>query len=137
MLCQGCMSTRTPWSPGVTLRLRVMTPWTARSHADAAQPARSWILPEARKTPNVSFKQVMKLLPVGIFTAAAHAGAVFSLSAGAVSCAPHPPHGQDQLRASLPPGPCLSDNPRRLWPRPHIRNLAQPPPAPSPSALLK
>jgi len=27
----------------------------------------------------------MKLLPVGLFTAAAHAGAVFSLSAGAVS----------------------------------------------------
>lgn len=46
-----------------------------------------WILPEARKAPAITFTQVMKLAPVGFFTAAAHAGAVFSLSAGAVSFA--------------------------------------------------
>merc|ERR1719424_1617585 len=46
-----------------------------------------WILPEARKAPAITFTQVMKLAPVGFFTAAAHAGAVFSLSAGAGSFA--------------------------------------------------
>ncbi len=46
-----------------------------------------WIAPEARPTPAASLKQVLALAPLGFFAAAAHAGAVFSLSAGAVSFA--------------------------------------------------
>lgn len=46
-----------------------------------------WFAPEARPTPKITFAQFMKLAPLGFFAAAAHAGAVFSLSAGAVSFA--------------------------------------------------
>jgi solute carrier family 35 protein E1 len=44
-----------------------------------------WAAPEARAKPNMSFAQVMKLAPLGFWAAAAHAGAVFAMSAGAVS----------------------------------------------------
>jgi len=44
-----------------------------------------WIAPEARPMPKMTFAQVMKLAPLGFFAAAAHAGAVFAMSAGAVS----------------------------------------------------
>jgi solute carrier family 35 protein E1 len=46
-----------------------------------------WFAPEARASPKMTFSQVMKLAPLGFCAAAAHAGAVFSLSAGAVSFA--------------------------------------------------
>jgi len=44
-----------------------------------------WVAPEARAPPKLTFAQFMKLAPLGFFTAAAHAGAVFAMSAGAVS----------------------------------------------------
>jgi len=44
-----------------------------------------WAAPEARPRPNMTFAQVMKLAPLGFWAAAAHAGAVFAMSAGAVS----------------------------------------------------
>ena len=46
-----------------------------------------WLAPEARKPPTANAKQILKLAPLGLFAAAAHAGAVFSISAGAVSFA--------------------------------------------------
>ena len=46
-----------------------------------------WAAPEARPAPKTTFSQLLKLAPLGFFAAAAHAGAVFSLSAGAVSFA--------------------------------------------------
>merc|ERR1711990_413529 len=39
----------------------------------------------ARPRPTLTFAQVMQLAPLGFFAAAAHAGSVFALSAGAVS----------------------------------------------------
>jgi len=44
-----------------------------------------WVLPDARKPPTLSFQQFMKLAPLGFFAAAAHAGAVYAMTAGAVS----------------------------------------------------
>ena len=44
-----------------------------------------WIAPEARAQPKITFAQFVKLAPLGFFAAAAHAGAVFAMSAGAVS----------------------------------------------------
>jgi len=44
-----------------------------------------WVAPEARKKPTITFGQFMQLAPLGFATAAAHAGAVFAMSAGAVS----------------------------------------------------
>lgn len=44
-----------------------------------------WIAPEARTQPKITFAQFVKLAPLGFFAAAAHAGAVFAMSAGAVS----------------------------------------------------
>jgi len=44
-----------------------------------------WVLPDARKPPSLSFKQFMMLAPLGFFAAAAHAGAVYAMTAGAVS----------------------------------------------------
>jgi len=44
-----------------------------------------WAAPEARAKPKMSFAQFMSLAPLGFFAAAAHAGAVFAMSAGAVS----------------------------------------------------
>ena len=46
-----------------------------------------WIAPEARPMPKLSFNQILKLAPMGFYAAAAHCGAVYSLSAGAVSFA--------------------------------------------------
>lgn len=44
-----------------------------------------WLAPEARKKPTITFSQLMKVAPLGLCAAAAHAGAVFAMSAGAVS----------------------------------------------------
>ena len=44
-----------------------------------------WAAPEARAKPKMTFSQVVALAPLGFFAAAAHAGAVFAMSAGAVS----------------------------------------------------
>jgi len=44
-----------------------------------------WLAPEARTRPKITFGQFMSLAPLGFFAAAAHAGAVFAMSAGAVS----------------------------------------------------
>jgi len=44
-----------------------------------------WLAPDARKAPTVTVKDVVKLLPVSLCAAGAHAGSVFALSAGAVS----------------------------------------------------
>jgi len=44
-----------------------------------------WAAPDARAKPNCSFAQIMKLAPLGFWAAAAHSGAVFAMSAGAVS----------------------------------------------------
>merc|ERR1740129_1967127 len=46
-----------------------------------------WIAPDARKRPNMSFKDYVKTLPVGITSAGAHAASVFALGAGSVSFA--------------------------------------------------
>jgi solute carrier family 35 protein E1 len=46
-----------------------------------------WLAPDARKRPNISFKDYVKTLPVGAMTAGAHAASVFALSAGSVSFA--------------------------------------------------
>jgi len=44
-----------------------------------------WAAPEARTRPKITFAQFMQLAPLGFFAAGAHAGAVFAMSAGAVS----------------------------------------------------
>jgi len=44
-----------------------------------------WVAPEARERPKVTFAQFVSLAPLGFCAAAAHAGAVFAMSAGAVS----------------------------------------------------
>merc|ERR1719453_2116844 len=44
-----------------------------------------WIAPDARAPPKITFAQFMKVAPLGFFTAAAHAGAVYAMTAGAVS----------------------------------------------------
>jgi solute carrier family 35 protein E1 len=44
-----------------------------------------WAAPEARAAPKMTMKQVMQLAPLGFFAAAAHAGAVYAMTAGAVS----------------------------------------------------
>jgi len=44
-----------------------------------------WVAPEARALPKITFSQFVSLAPLGFFAAAAHAGAVFAMSAGAVS----------------------------------------------------
>jgi len=46
-----------------------------------------WLAPDARKRPEISFKDYVKTLPVGAMTAGAHAASVFALSAGSVSFA--------------------------------------------------
>jgi len=46
-----------------------------------------WAAPDARKLPKVTVDDVIKMLPVGICAAGAHAGSVFALGAGAVSFA--------------------------------------------------
>ena len=44
-----------------------------------------WAAPEARKAPKMTFDQVLKLAPLGFWAAMAHAGAVYAMTAGAVS----------------------------------------------------
>jgi len=44
-----------------------------------------WAAPDARKAPKLSFAQVMQLAPLGFWAAVAHAGAVYAMTAGAVS----------------------------------------------------
>jgi len=44
-----------------------------------------WAAPDARPAPKMTFAQVMQLAPLGFFAAAAHAGAVYAMTAGAVS----------------------------------------------------
>jgi len=44
-----------------------------------------WLAPDARAAPRMSFAQIMQLAPLGFFAAAAHAGAVYAMTAGAVS----------------------------------------------------
>ena len=44
-----------------------------------------WAAPEARKAPKMTFEQVLKLAPLGFWAAVAHAGAVYAMTAGAVS----------------------------------------------------
>jgi solute carrier family 35 protein E1 len=44
-----------------------------------------WVAPEARTPPKMTFKQVMALAPLGLWAAMAHAGAVYAMTAGAVS----------------------------------------------------
>jgi len=44
-----------------------------------------WAAPEARSWPKITFAQFVSIAPLGFFAAAAHAGAVFAMSAGAVS----------------------------------------------------
>jgi solute carrier family 35 protein E1 len=44
-----------------------------------------WVAPDARTPPKISFQQFMSLAPLGFFAAAAHAGAVYAMTAGAVS----------------------------------------------------
>lgn len=44
-----------------------------------------WLAPDARTAPKMTFSQVMKLAPLGFWSAVAHAGAVYAMTAGAVS----------------------------------------------------
>ena len=44
-----------------------------------------WAAPDARKAPKMTFDQVLKLAPLGFWAAVAHAGAVYAMTAGAVS----------------------------------------------------
>jgi len=46
-----------------------------------------WAYPDARPLPRITFDDWVRTLPVGFFSAGAHAAAVFALSAGAVSFA--------------------------------------------------
>jgi len=44
-----------------------------------------WAAPDARKAPKMTFDQVLRLAPLGFWAAVAHAGAVYAMTAGAVS----------------------------------------------------
>lgn len=44
-----------------------------------------WVAPDARKAPDVTFDDIIKMLPVAFCFAGAHSASVFALSAGAVS----------------------------------------------------
>merc|ERR1719329_1700123 len=44
-----------------------------------------WVAPDARKPPSVTQSDLIKMIPVGICSAGAHAASVFSLSAGGVA----------------------------------------------------
>jgi len=44
-----------------------------------------WLAPDARAAPKMTFSQVMKLAPLGFWSAVAHGGAVYAMTAGAVS----------------------------------------------------
>jgi len=44
-----------------------------------------WAAPDARKAPKLTFSQVMAVAPLGLWAAMAHAGAVYAMTAGAVS----------------------------------------------------
>jgi len=44
-----------------------------------------WVAPDARKPPKITFSDFLKMIPVGICSAGAHAASVFALSAGGVA----------------------------------------------------
>jgi len=44
-----------------------------------------WLAPDARAAPKMTFAQVMQLAPLGFWAALAHGGAVYAMTAGAVS----------------------------------------------------
>ena len=44
-----------------------------------------WLAPDARAPPKMTFAQIMQLAPLGFWAAMAHAGAVYAMTAGAVS----------------------------------------------------
>lgn len=44
-----------------------------------------WVAPDARKTPKITFNDLLLMIPSGVCSAAAHASSVFSLSAGGVA----------------------------------------------------
>jgi solute carrier family 35 protein E1 len=44
-----------------------------------------WVAPDARPAPKMTFAQVMQLAPLGLWAAIAHGGAVYAMTAGAVS----------------------------------------------------
>mmetsp|Transcript_67285 Transcript_67285/g.187758 ORF Transcript_67285/g.187758 Transcript_67285/m.187758 type:complete len:324 (+) Transcript_67285:57-1028(+) len=44
-----------------------------------------WVAPDARKPPQITMNDFMKMIPVGVCSAGAHAASVFSLSAGGVA----------------------------------------------------
>lgn len=44
-----------------------------------------WLAPDARKPPSLTFGQFMAIAPLGFFAAVAHCGAVYAMTAGAVS----------------------------------------------------
>jgi len=44
-----------------------------------------WAAPDARKPPSITFSQFMAIGPLGLFAMIAHAGAVYAMTAGAVS----------------------------------------------------
>lgn len=44
-----------------------------------------WLAPGARKPPSITFNDFLKMIPVGICSAGAHAASVFSLAAGGVA----------------------------------------------------
>ena len=44
-----------------------------------------WAAPDARTPPKLTFAQVLAVAPLGLWAAMAHAGAVYAMTAGAVS----------------------------------------------------
>jgi len=44
-----------------------------------------WVAPDARQKPKITFTQILKLLPLGTFTAVAHGSAIYSNLAGSLS----------------------------------------------------
>ena len=44
-----------------------------------------WVAPDARTPPKITFADFLKMIPVGVCSAGAHAASVFSLSAGGVA----------------------------------------------------
>ena len=44
-----------------------------------------WVAPDARKAPQISFSDFVKMIPAGVCSAGAHAASVFSLAAGGVA----------------------------------------------------
>jgi len=62
-----------------------MTVATAQLAVGAIYAVFLWIAPDARALPKITFADFLKLVPVGICSAAAHASSVFALGAGGVA----------------------------------------------------